>query len=176
LNPIDALLESKLDLAIVNDASDDRRLRFVELFDDEHVAIVSPSHPWAERAWVSPAELVTEQLYLYSRSIEDSFLVQKVLRPAGVPLRCVTYLQLTEGILEMVKAGMGISVLPRWSIVNVIAAAQIIPIRITRHGVFRKWFAATLRDAPPTPFVDEFIRLLVQHGPAAAKPRRRRPA
>jgi LysR family transcriptional regulator for metE and metH len=176
LNPIGALLDSNLDLAIVNDDSDDRRLRFHELFDDEHVAIVRPSHPWAERAWITPEELVSEQLYLYSRSIDDSFLVQKVLRPAGVPLQRVTYLQLTEGILEMVKAGMGVSVLPRWSIVNVIAAAQIVPIRITRQGVFRKWFAATLRDAPRTPFVDEFLRLLVQHGPAAAKPRRRRPA
>ena len=176
LNPIGALLDFNLDLAIVNDDSADRRLRFDELFDDEHVAIVAPSHPWAERAWIPAEELVSEQLYLYSRSIDDSFLVQKVLRPAGIPLQRVTYLQLTEGILEMVKAGMGVSVLPRWSIVSVIAAAQVVPLRITRHGVFRKWFAATLRDAPRTAFIDEFLRLLVQHGPAAAKPRRRRPA
>ena len=130
-----------------------------------------PSHPWAARGIVTPEELVTEQLYLYSRSIDDSFIVQKVLRPAGVALQRVTYLQLTEGILEMVKAGMGVSVLPRWSIVNVIASGEIKPVRITRQGVFRKWFAATLRDVPPTPFMEEFIRLLIKHGPAAKRPR-----
>jgi LysR family transcriptional regulator for metE and metH len=157
----------------MNDDSDDRRLRHFELFDDEHVAIVQPSHRWAPRAFVTPEELVTEQLYLYSRSIDDSFLVQKVLRPSGIPLQRVTYLQLTEGILEMVKAGMGVSVLPRWSIVNVIASGEIKPIRITRSGVFRKWFAATLRDVAPTPFMEEFIRLLIKQGPASKKTARR---
>ena len=45
LDPIAALLDAKLDLAIVNDDSGDRRLRYRELFDDEHVAVVQPSHP-----------------------------------------------------------------------------------------------------------------------------------
>jgi LysR family transcriptional regulator for metE and metH len=175
LDPIAALLDGKLDLAIMNDDSDDRRLRCYELFDDEHVAIVPPSHPWAARGAVTPAELVSEQLYLYSRSIDDSFIVQKVLRPAGIALQRVTYLQLTEGIIEMVKAGMGVSVLPRWSIVNAIASREIKPLRITRQGVFRKWFAATLRGVPPTPFMEEFIRLLVKNGPASKRPARPRP-
>ena len=174
LNPIGALLDAKLDLAIMNDDSDDRRLRYRELFDDEHVAVVHPDHEWAERAFVTPEELVTEQLYLYSRSIDDSFIVQKVLRPAGIELQRVTYLQLTEGILEMIKAGMGVSVLPRWSIVNVIASGDVKAIRITKSGVFRKWYAATLNGVTPTPFMEEFIRLLIKHGPAAKKATQRR--
>jgi LysR family transcriptional regulator for metE and metH len=174
LDPIGALLDARLDLAIMNDQSDDRRLRFRELFDDEQVAVVHPSHAWATRAFVTPEELVTEQLYLYSRSIDDSFIVQKVLRPAGIELQRVTYLQLTEGILEMIKAGMGVSVLPKWSIANVIASGDIKAIRITRAGVARKWYAATLSGIPPTPFMEEFIRLLIQQGPTARKTARRR--
>jgi LysR family transcriptional regulator for metE and metH len=173
LNPIGALLDAKLDLAIVNDDSDDKRLRFRELFDDEHVAVVHPAHAWATRSFVTPEELVTEQLYLYSRSIDDSFIVQKVLRPAGIELQRVTYLQLTEGILEMVKAAMGASVLPKWSIANVIASGDIRGIRITRAGVFRKWYAVTLGHGAPAPFVEEFIRLLIKQGPAARKVVRR---
>jgi LysR family transcriptional regulator for metE and metH len=176
LNPIGALLDARLDLAIVNDDSGDRRLTYHELFDDEHVAVVAPSHAWARQAFVTPEELVTEQLYLYSRSIDESFIVQKVLRPAGIALQRITYLQLTEGILEMVKAGMGVSVLPKWSIVNPIAAGDIKAIRITRAGVFRKWYAATLSGTAPTPFVEEFIRLLIKQGPAAKKLPRRQPS
>jgi len=169
LNPIAALLDARLDLAIVNDATDDKRLCFRELFDDEHVAVVHPGHGWASRSFVTPEELVTEQLYLYSRSIDDSFIVQKVLRPAGIELRRVTYLQLTEGILEMVKAAMGASVLPKWSIANVIASGDVRAIRITRPGVFRKWYAATLKGDAPAPFVEEFIRLLIKQGPTAKR-------
>jgi LysR family transcriptional regulator for metE and metH len=173
LNPIGALLDAKLDLAIMNQDSDDRRLRCRELFDDEQVAVVHPDHEWVGRAFVTPEELVTEQLYLYSRSIDDSFIVQKVLRPAGIELRRVTYLQLTEGILEMVKADMGVTVLPKWSIVNVLASGDVKAIRITKSGVFRKWYAATLNGMPPTPFIEEFIRLLIKQGPAAKKAVRR---
>jgi LysR family transcriptional regulator for metE and metH len=174
LNPIGALLDAKLDLAIMNDDSNDRRLRYRELFDDEQVAVVHPGHEWAARAFVAAEDLAAEQLYLYSRSIDDSFIVQKVLRPAGIELRRVTYLQLTEGILEMIRADKGVSVLPTWSIANVIASGDVRAIRITRSGVFRKWYAATLSGIAPTPFLEEFIRLLIKQGPAARKVARRR--
>jgi LysR family transcriptional regulator for metE and metH len=173
LDPIAALLDARLDLAIMNDDCDDRRLRYQELFDDEHVAVVPPSHKWAERPFVTPSELAEETLYLYSRSIDHSFIVQKVLRPAGIEPRHVTYLQLTEGIIEMIKAGLGASVLPRWSISHVLASNDVKAIRITKSGVFRKWYAAMLSDVEPTPFMEEFIRLLIKQGPAARRPIRR---
>jgi LysR family transcriptional regulator for metE and metH len=173
LDPIAALLDAKLDLAIMNDESSDRRLRHRELFDDEHVAVVPPSHRWSSRPFVTPEEIASEPLYLYSRSIENSFIVRRVLRPLGLEAAHVTYLQLPEGIIEMVKAGMGATVLPKWSIANPVATGEIKAIRITREGVFRKWYAVTLSDVTPTPFMEEFIRLLIRQGPASKRPVRR---
>ena len=176
LDPIKALLDARLDVAIMNDESDDRRLRQRELFDDEHVAVVPRSHRWASRPFVTPEEIASEPLYLYSRSIENSFIVKKVLRPAGLVPAHATYLQLPEGIMEMVKAGMGATVLPRWSITHSLATNDIKAIRITKTGVFRKWYAVTLSGVPPTPFMEEFIRLLAKQGPAAKRPARRHAA
>jgi LysR family transcriptional regulator for metE and metH len=173
LDPIAALLDAKLDLAIMNDESTDRRLRHRELFDDEHVAVVPPSHRWSGRPFVTPEEIASEPLYLYSRSIENSFIVRRVFRPLGLEAAHVTYLQLPEGIIEMVKAGLGATVLPKWSIANPVASGEIKAIRITREGVFRKWYAVTLSDVTPTPFMEEFIRLLIKQGPAAKRPVRR---
>ena len=173
VDPIAALLDAKLDVAIMNDDSSDKRLTCRELFDDEHVAVVPPSHRWAERTNVTPEELAGEQLYLYSRSIDQSFIVQKIMRPLGIEPRRVTYLQLTEGIIEMVKAGLGVSVLPRWSIEHVIAANAVKAVRITRNGVFRKWYATFLSGVAPSPFAEEFVRLLIKHGPSARKGSRR---
>jgi LysR family transcriptional regulator, regulator for metE and metH len=169
LDPVAALLDAKLDLAIMNDDSDDKRLRYRELFEDEHVAVVPPSHRWTSRPFVTAEELAGERLYLYSRSIDHSFIVQRVLRPAGVEPRHATYLQLTEGIIEMVKAGLGTSVLPRWSIATALASKGVKAIRITKGGVFRKWYAATLGDTAATPIMEEFIRLLIKQGPAAKR-------
>ena len=176
VDPITALLDAKLDLAIMNDESDDRRLRYRELFDDEHVAVVPASHRWAARPFVTPEEIAAEPLYLFSRSIENSFVVKHVLRPAGLEPAHITYLQLPEGIIEMVKAGMGATVLPKWSIASALASSGLKAIRITRDGVFRKWYAVTLSDAAPTPFGEEFIRLLIAQAPAARRTVRKRPA
>lgn len=173
VDPIAALLDAQLDIAIMNDDSSDKRLHYRELFDDEHVAVVPPSHRWSDLDYVTPEELAGEQLYLYSRSIDQSFIIQKVMRPLDIEPRRVTYLQLTEGIIEMVKAGLGVSVLPKWSIERAIAAEHVKAIRITRNGVFRKWYAASLSGVGPSPFSEEFIRLLIKHGPAAKKGARR---
>ena len=167
IDPIAALLDGRLDLALMNEESDDKRLRSRELFDDEHVAVVPASHRWATRPFVTPEEIAAAPLYLFSRSLENSFVVRQVLRPAGLTPAHVTYLQLPEGIIEMVKAGMGATVLPKWSIEHAIAANVVRAIRITRSGVFRKWYAASLSGVALTPFADEFIRLLVKHGPSA---------
>ncbi len=173
LDPLGALLDAKLDIALMNDPSDDRRLRHRELFDDEHVVVVPRSHRWASRPFVTPDEIADEPLYLFSRSIENSFIVRKVLRPAGLTPAHVTYLQLPEGILEMVKAGMGATVLPRWSITQALGAGDITAIRITEGGVFRKWYAVTLADLTPTPFMEEFIRLVARQGLESRRPARR---
>jgi LysR family transcriptional regulator for metE and metH len=173
LDPMTALLDAKLDLAIMNDESSDRRLRYRELFDDEHVAVVPASHAWAARSFVTPEEIANAPLYLFSRSVETSFIMRRVLHPLGLQANHVTYLQLPEGIIEMVKAGMGVTVLPKWSIASALAAGDIKAIRITKRGVFRKWYAVMLSDVTPTPFMEEFIRLLIKQAPTRRRSVRR---
>lgn len=161
---IGALLDGKLDLAIINHDPDDPRVRVQALFSDEHAAIVPPGHEWTRRAFVTPAQLGAARLFLYSRSLEESFVVRTVLRPAGVEPSDVTFLQLTEAIVEMVRAGLGLSVLPTWSIEPALSAGIVRAVRITRRGLFRPWYAATLAAAPVTPFATHLIDHLSRQG------------
>ena len=169
MRTIDALLEAQLDLAIVNRCPRDRRLTLRPLFEDEHAAIVPAGHPWARRSFVSADDLAAERMFLYSRSIDESYIVQQVMRPAGVEPKRVTFLQLTEGIVEMVKAGMGVSVLPTWSIAPALESGAVIAVRITRSGVYRQWHAATLAATAESPFVDHFIQVLTRQGKALGR-------
>src|SRR5918993_2170017 len=52
--PIEALLEGQIDLAVVTSEVDDKRLGSVPLFEDELVAVVAPTHPFAKRAFIDP--------------------------------------------------------------------------------------------------------------------------
>src|SRR5262245_56035075 len=68
MRPVEALLEGKLDVAIVTQPVRHAHVRVRPLFEDEHAAIVVPDHPFAKRAFVRPEDLGAERLLLYSSS------------------------------------------------------------------------------------------------------------
>src|SRR4029434_5483332 len=135
-------------------------VRIRPLFEDEHAAIVAPDHPFAERAFVTPQDLADERLLIYSSSPDDSFTIQQILRPAGVVAQRVSFVMLTEAILEMVKARLGISVMQTWAIEPALRAGDVRAIPITAGGIHRQWHAATLAAAGSVAHVDAFIDLL----------------
>ena len=171
LRPLDALLEGRLEVAIVTQAVRHDQVRVRPLFEDEHAAIVAPDHPFAKQAFVRPEDFASERLLLYSSSPDDSFTIQRVLRPAGVTPERVSFVMLTEAILEMVKAGLGISVMQTWAIEPSLRAGDVRAIPITAGGIRRLWSAATLAAAGCVPHVEAFIDLLASR----SMPARRRP-
>ena len=160
MRPLEALLEGRLDLAIVTRKAQNQHVRLRPLFDDEHAAIVAPDHPFASRAFVRPEELAGERLLLYAASPDDSFTIREILRPAGVAPERVSFVMLTEAILEMVKARLGISVMQTWAVEPALRAGEVRAVAITQSGIRRRWSAATLRAAPPSPYVEAFVDLL----------------
>jgi LysR family transcriptional regulator for metE and metH len=177
--PLEALLEGKLDLAILTQLVRHDHVQLRPLFEDEYAAVVAPDHSFAKRAFVRPQDFASERLILYSTSPDDSFTIQRILRPAGVVPDRISFVMLTEAILEMVKARLGISVMPTWSIEPALRAGDVRAVPITAAGIRRQWHAATLKAAGSVPYVDAFISLLASRAmPARRKPLpiRRRPA
>lgn len=156
--PISALLEGEIDLAVVTSAVSDKRLLTSPLFDDELVAVVAPDHPFARRPFVEPTDFADEHLIIYERS--DSYTFSHILTPAGVEPARVSQVPLTEAIVELVKAGLGVSVMARWAIEPSLKAGAARAVRITRRGVFRSWTAVTLKDRAEPKWQREFITLL----------------
>ena len=176
LRPVEALLEGLLDIAIVTGAVRSRHVTTRWLFEDEHAAIVAPDHRFAAQPFVSPKDLADERLLLYSSSPDDSFTVQKILRPAGVVARRVSFVMLTEAILEMVKARLGVSVMQTWAIAPALRAGDVKAVPITPSGIRRQWRAATLARAGRPPHVEAFIDLLAARAmPARVAPTLRAP-
>jgi LysR family transcriptional regulator, regulator for metE and metH len=158
--PLQALLDGRLDVAILTSTVSDRRLRLRPLFNDEMVAVVSRTHPLARQPWVSPRDLAAQHLLLYSSSPEESFLLQRVLAPAGLVPAQVSFIMLTEAMIEMARAGLGVGILPRWSVQPAIASRAVTALAITRGGVGRRWTAATLKAQVEPPWLTDFIDLI----------------
>jgi len=158
--PIEALLEGQIDLAVVTSEVDDKRLAAVPLFQDELVAVVAPTHPFARRAHIEPEDFAEEHLIIYKADRHDSYTFNRILAPAGVEPARVSQVPLTEAILELVKAGLGVSVIARWAIEPAIKSGAVKAVRIGKRGVYRDWTAVTLRGRVEPKWQKEFVSLL----------------
>jgi LysR family transcriptional regulator for metE and metH len=161
-DPIPALVSGQIDLAIVHRHTRDQRLRFRALFRDEVVVVMRPAHRLARAPYVAAADFAPERLILYSSPPESNLVVREVLIPAGVSPRRVTHIQLTEAIVEMVKAGLGISVLARWSVSPQLESGELVARPLTRGGKYRSWRAAYRSRGAPAHLL-AFVDLLAKH-------------
>ena len=159
--PIRALLAGKIDVCIVMQLPRDRRVESVPLFDDELVAVMTPTHPLASRTYLEAADFAHEHLLNYSPP-EESYLFHHLLTPAGVMPRQLSLIQLTEAMIELAKAGMGICTLARWAVEPHLRAGTLCAVPLTSAGMFRRWYSATRAAKNKPQHIREFEQFVAR--------------
>jgi len=156
--PVEALTGNEIDVALVYDKVRDRRLRLTPLFADEIMVIMAPDHPLAKKKVLAPDDLKGEHLILHAPPGTSYFAAR--LAQAHVTPRKYSQVILTEAIVEMVRAGLGIAALPQWTIARELESGALAARRFTSRGVIRRWAAATLRTAETPAPIAHFIELV----------------
>ena len=164
-DPIKSLRDGELDMGLVNRVVPGPDLRYHPLFEDEDVLVVPREHRWAKRKFVRPIELSDEHLIVFDSELKESNLYKKILTPAGVTPKHVIRLPMTETIVSMIKAGLGVSVMVRWAAAPYLNSSDLVPLHLTRRGIRRTWYAVTLREDPLPTYIQAFIGLLRESGP-----------
>jgi LysR family transcriptional regulator, regulator for metE and metH len=160
-DPVGALLAGTLDLCVTTSTVEDRRVVTDPLFDDEQVLVVSEEHRLAGKKSVDVSELLQERFLMYSPP-EDSFTFRNVLNPAGVSPSQISTLKLTEAIVELVRANMGVTVLARWAVLPYLAAGGLETIRVAHPGMKRSWQAKTRAGQAKPKHLEDFIEFLAR--------------
>jgi len=142
-NPFDALSERKVDLVLTLQRPTRNDFEVQPLFNDDVLLLVPRGHRLARRRWVELKEFQDEHLILHLNSLDESQFFREQLRPAGIRPARFTGVMLTEAVVEMVRAGLGVTVLPGWTARNFIAAGALVPKRITRRGLTTTWHTVT---------------------------------
>src|SRR5213593_3151226 len=165
-HPVPALLDGRIDLAIISNDDHDDRLAYVPLFTDELVAVLPPDHPLAGKPFLTAADFADQHLFVYLLPPAENDIFVKLLEPAGVMPRRVSAIQLTEAILELVKGAAGVAVLARWAVRPHLKTGELRAVPLTRRGLERRWRAAMLRQTPLPLHLREFASLLAA-GPSS---------
>jgi LysR family transcriptional regulator for metE and metH len=161
--PLEALASRAIDVAVLSNAPRRKGCRVYPLFEDELVAIVSAEHPLARRGRLRAADFARETLITYAVPTSQLTVFQELLKPAGVTPARVCQVELTEAIVEMVKANLGIAVLARWAVApHLSAALRAVPLGPS--GFRRRWSAVTLATRGEPEYLRAFLELLAGDG------------
>lgn len=160
-DPVDYLLKGEIDLAITNNHKRQAGIKYEKLFSDEQVAVVPIKHPLAARPYLRPSDFKHESLIIYKEDIKKDYFAQNVLIPRSIPIGRVTKMQLTEARVELVKAGMGLTVLSKWLVKPFVRDTSFVKlIPIGKNGFYRTWFTGTLHTRQNDPGLKQFVSFL----------------
>ncbi len=135
----------------------------IELFQDELVLIVHPSHPLAEHRWVTAEELADEAYLTYNPNPTPGFEYDRFIRPTDTYPRMVTVVQQTSAITELVAAAAGVSILSRWALAPAIDTGRVVPVRCGQDGLPLMWSGVIRSEEPADSPVRSIVELLAAH-------------
>jgi len=161
------ILSGHLDLAFVRPPpTRDPRFEFFFLFNETAVVALSSRHPLARRKRVTLRHLADEPLIVperRSRPHSHDFTM-KLFEEAGLTPRVAQFADEKQTIVNLVSAGIGVAIVPRWTSRMMIKGVRYVPLHVTTPaGPDRLPLAAAwMRDARD-PLREEMIATLREH-------------
>jgi DNA-binding transcriptional LysR family regulator len=159
------LLDGTLDVGMLTMPLTEPKLRLFELARDELVLIAAPGHEWAAQRRIEPADLAERPLLVYERRSSTFQIIERMLLEAGVFPRMVMEMDHLGAVAAMVRAGLGLAIVPRWAVLGDVNAGRLLALSIGRNGLHRAW-ALALRAEDHQPQTQRaFVRLCLERLP-----------
>ncbi len=136
---IDALRAHRIDLAVNLEPRREEPLEFRPLFTDELVFVTSPLHPWALAGKVTRDEIPREHYILYGKGSYTFRMVEDYFRQDKVVLHSQLDLGNMEAIKELVKLGLGISIMAPWTARKELSEKSLVALPLGKRKLKRRW-------------------------------------
>ena len=131
------ILSGALDLAFIRPPErPDNRLAFQDLFAESAVVAVAQKHRLAQRKSLRLADIAEEPLIVPDRRSRPHShdLTVKLFDSAGMAPRIAQVADEKQTIVNLVAAGLGAAITPRWTARMKVAGVRFIPLKETGAG------------------------------------------
>jgi len=136
---VSALLRHRIDLAIAIEPDKEPQLEFHPLFNDELHFITGALHPWAKSRRVERSEVPKQNYILYNKHSITFRIIEEYFRREEMVLNTVIELGSMEAIKELVKLGLGVSILAPWIARREIDEGSLVAVSLGRRKLERRW-------------------------------------
>lgn len=136
---LELLRQNKVDLALALEPPVKERITFRPLFTDELKFLVSPLHPWAKAGRAPREEIPGQNYILYNKNSYTFRIVTRYFSQDSITLRSFLELGSMEAIKELVKLGLGVSILAPWIAQKEIEEGSLVAIPLGRRRLKRHW-------------------------------------
>jgi LysR family transcriptional regulator, low CO2-responsive transcriptional regulator len=155
---MELLENNQIDLALVLQSPHQEGFEFQTLFADELFFILPPLHRWVSKGIVR-AEIAKEDFILYQKSSLTSRMIGEYFRQEKMALNTVMELGSMEAIKELVKLGLGASILAPWIAQKELQEKSLVALPLGRRKLKRTWVIASRRGRRLNIAEESFIKI-----------------
>ena len=134
-----SLLKQRIDLALTLEAEREPQLEFHPLFNDELQFVVSGMHPWAQAKQVERTGIPRQNYILYSKQSVTFQMIEDYFRREEMVLNTIIEAGSIEATKELVKLGLGVSILAPWVAKKEIEEGSLVALPLGRKKLQRRW-------------------------------------
>jgi DNA-binding transcriptional LysR family regulator len=133
----EAVLNGAADLGLVSYPEASREIAAIPWRDEEMQVAVPPSHPFAQRDEVYPADLNGQTFIGFDEDLSIRRELDRFLRAQGVEVNLAMHFDNIQTIKEAVALGTGISILPARTMQPEIVQGRLVAVRLHAPDLVR---------------------------------------
>ncbi|MEH6404159.1 MAG: LysR family transcriptional regulator [Sneathiella sp.] len=115
-NPASLLTDNLADFVLSAGPVEQADIRAIPVAQDQLVAVMSPSHRLSNSRMIAPEDFADETYVTHHTLPETGREYESIFKPANIIPKRVISAGRTQAVLELVKAGQAITILPRFSV------------------------------------------------------------
>ena len=170
---LDALVENRIDLAIMGAVPAEIPVVIEPFAPNELVLIAPPSHHLAGCKQIPFTELAREHFLLREEGSGTRAALERIFQEAGLPLLISMHMGNNSAIKHGVIAGLGVALISRVAIDLELETQRLVILDVEGFPVIRQWRLIHLKGKSLSATAHAFKLFLLQH--ADRRVRRKRP-
>lgn len=154
--------EGTIDVGLVEGLIEDPQLDIKKFLEDELLLVVPKQHPLASKKSVEKDELKKCVFVMREEGSGTRFAVEEIFQKIDFQPTKIITLGSTQAIKEAVDAGLGITVLSKWTLRKELLLGTLKPLRIRNLVFSRGMYLIQHKDKFHSRAFEEFVKFITK--------------